>query len=607
MYLDAAVRLNPVLSPSTEVFLLSYGAGHTVVEMLEDIVSRTPDVVGFSCQGWSFRHYTLLFDLLREFLPEIRIVLGGNHVSYRGAELLHAYPSVDVVVNGEGERTFCDLLRYLVDGIGSLGVIPGITYRDESGPATTEERPRFKTLDEVPSAYLPPAVQLETYDIALLETNRGCPYACSFCYWGGAVGQKLSRATLERMSVELDQIGAAGVHTLFICDANFGILEQDLEIAHLLVEVRRRHGAPRTLHVNWAKNHAARVGAILDLLHEGGIHSNVFLALQTTSKTALSLAGRDERGRREMFDLADRLIREDRRVGCELIFGLPGDTLDDFRASYDKLFLSFPSVLVHPLWILPNTSYDRRRRELGIITLRPGGETDYEGLLQHDTLSREENREGLALLLGEEILVGSGYARTTIRCLAQLSPWTATACISAFERFVATREEVLATGLHEAFQRIRRQVYFDRALRSQLRQLIFEDREKSRGLLLAFLDMLELNPELKQVCAELARLDCALLPRSELAGEGSALSSHLAPFDIHEFSRRLLLSQSIGVEWVLASPATELTLRHPAGYARFRGEAIDLTGTWEGTVAESRPMAAPWGLTPTPPVQEEPV
>ena len=419
MYLRASLQSDAGLADRLRVTVHSFLAGASVACMADRIASASPDLLGFSCQGWNIAVYRQLLPTLRQLLPDAVIVLGGNHVSHQGIRWLTQLREVDIVVNGEGEQTICDLARWLLDSTPTLGEIAGITYRREGRPITTPPRLRAASLDEVVSPYLAACDELTTADVALWETNRGCPYHCSFCYWGGAVGQKLSRANLDRLRGELHAIATAEVPAVFLCDANFGILPRDVEIAEMVVDARQRFGAPQILHVNWAKNHARRVGEILDVLAHGDVHTNVYLALQTLSRPALALAGRDERGRPEMMQLARGILDRGGEVGAELIFGLPGETLKDFRAAYDELFLQFPSLLLHPLWILPNTTYDADRAAFGLVTLRPDPTVDYEGVLQHSTLSRDDNLAGLRLLLADEILVGTGYARTTMRGLSR--------------------------------------------------------------------------------------------------------------------------------------------------------------------------------------------
>ncbi|WP_345442144.1 B12-binding domain-containing radical SAM protein [Actinoallomurus vinaceus] len=588
MLLQASLEADERLAGRVEVSLHPFLAGTSLAAMAQTIAATTPDLIGLSCQGWNVATYRQLLPTLRQLLPEATVVLGGNHVSHQGDRWLRQLAEADVVVSGEGERTVCDLVCSLLDNKPRLSEIPGITYREDDELITTPDRPRVSSLEELPSAYAAPGVDLDLVDVALVETDRGCPYHCSFCYWGGAVGQKLTRAELDRFEAELEAIGKAGIGTIFLCDANFGILRRDVEVARMIVRIRERYGSPHTVHVNWAKNHATTVEEILAVLRAGNVHTNVFLALQTMSRPALRLAGRDERGRAEMMDLAHRIISDGGQVGAELIFGLPGETLEEFRSAYDELLLSFPSLLLHPLWILPNTTYDADRQALGLVTIRPDPTVDYEGVLRHRTLSVADNRAGLRLLLADEILIGSGYARTVVRGMARWAGLRPTDILSAFARFVGDRTDVLSGSLADAFDEIDAECYFHRRLRSQVRSAVYGDRATAGELLLAFIDQMINESNAREACRHLATYDSALLPRTDLDGAegGDTADSYLAmPYDIHAVARAFL-TRDAPLLPVDREPPVRIRLRHPVGFARHLRDAIDLSARWSGRVVD---------------------
>jgi radical SAM superfamily enzyme YgiQ (UPF0313 family) len=576
MYLRAALESDPDLTDRLTVAIHAFLAGASVAAMAAHIADASPDLIGFSCQGWNVALYRQLIPTLRQLLPHAVIVLGGNHVSYQGERWLAQLPEADLVVNGEGEQTITELARWLMTETPSLPEIAGITYRDGDRLMTTAERPRAASFDEIASPYLAGSPELSDADVVLWETNRGCPYHCSFCFWGGAVGQKLSRAQLARLRDELVTIAEAGVPAIFLCDANFGILPHDIEIAAMVVEVRQKYGTPHTLHVNWAKNHAHRVGEILDVLRDGGVGTNVYLALQTLSRPALALAGRDERGRPEMLQLARRIVDAGGDIGAELVFGLPGETLHDFESAYDELCLQFPSLLVHPLWVLPNTTYDIDRDRFGLITLRPDPTVDYEGVLEHNTLPRKDNQQGLALLLADDILMGTGYARTSVRGLAVWAGLRPTRTLHAFRAFLAGRTDRLARQLSGAFDYVHAESYFHRHVRGRA------DRAEAARLLAEFVDDVVEDPVARSACRQLARYDTALLPRADLDGVDPVDEILVASFDTHAVSAELL--RNPGEPPVPGQHGVAIRIRHPAGFARHSVDAIDLTGQWRGRV-----------------------
>lgn len=590
MYLKASVAADERLRHRVEVRLFNFVQAHTTAEMVSDLTAWSPNVIGMSCQGWNYRQLAATFETLRQFLPECFILLGGNHVTGRAGRILPAQPAVDAIVNGEGEYTFADLLTALLDG-APLSDVAGISLRDAQGCVmATPERPRTRSMTEVPSPYALD-VDYRAFDIALLETNRGCPYGCAFCYWGGRVAQKIARGELGRVREELDVIGRSGVEILFLCDANFGLLPQDVEVARLVVEARRRYGTPVEFNVNWAKNHAERVGEIIDILEGGGVRTAKTLPLQTLSLSALRMAGRSERGRRETIELARRLVCEGGDVYCELIFGMPGESLADFKSNYDALYRDFPYLRIHPLWILPNTEYDRRRDDFGLRTISPDPLSDYEAVVSHSTMTMADMRDGLAMLLAHSMLSLLGTARLSLRMLSSYDGRSVAASLVSFEQFLARRRDPLGEGLYELFERIRRSCYFERGLRDRKRQLLYASREATHALVSEFIDEQGIPAGLEGAVPEMLRLEAALLPRSDLHGQGFEREVHDFAFEPVELSRRLFVDDD-WPEWLESQHGrNRVEISHKAGLGALRGRNCDLTGSWNGRVVGVEPAA----------------
>ena len=163
------------------------------------------DVAGFSVYCWNFELSLAIARALKARRPRTLIVFGGPHVPDQGAPFLDAHPFVDVAVHGEGEATFLALL----EGLGRAGV-DGITVRGADGRAETRPKPpRIKDLDRIPSPYLTGAFArvMAAHPAlgwhALWETNRGCPFACTFCDWGSATASKVYQFSMHRVRAEI--------------------------------------------------------------------------------------------------------------------------------------------------------------------------------------------------------------------------------------------------------------------------------------------------------------------------------------------------------------------------------------------------------------------
>jgi radical SAM C-methyltransferase len=414
-YLKAVLEADPSISSEVDVRIYNLRGGWSITEMARNIFSDgTPDILAFSVLGWNYRNFACLADLHKQLKPNGRTVFGGNHVSHQAKKVFRECPEVDIVINGEGEFTFRELVTSILGNAEEpdLNSVPGLSFRAPDGShVTTAERDRIDDLDVIPSPFLTGAIPLLDrngnfpYEFALMETNRGCPYKCSFCYWGGAVGQRVRSFSRERLAEELDLFGFHQVPTVFLCDANFGMLEADEEFTEDLLRANEKYGFPVSLEANWAKNKSKRFHRIVRVLKERGFKSSFTLALQTLSDEALGDMQRRNMKLNQWEELADWLAEEGMEAFVELIWGAPGETTDSFIAGYDKLAEKVPRIAVYPLLLLPNTAYSNQRELHGFVTVR-GQADDFEYVLANRSSTLTENFRMqrfmyLARILGE--------------------------------------------------------------------------------------------------------------------------------------------------------------------------------------------------------------
>ena len=98
-------------------------------QLLEQLVALAPSVIGFSTYLWNIHKSLHLAGLLEQLLSNPLIVLGGPEAGPRAEELLMAHPEIDFIIDGEGERSFRDLMRWHFSAEGELGLISGLVYR----------------------------------------------------------------------------------------------------------------------------------------------------------------------------------------------------------------------------------------------------------------------------------------------------------------------------------------------------------------------------------------------------------------------------------------------------------------------------------------------
>jgi len=457
-YLKSVALADDDLRAAFDIEIVNYRGGLTRTEMANELYGRPlPDVLAFSVLGWNFQTFGALAETYKQLHPDGWVIFGGTHVANQAERVFRLYPEVDVVVNGEGELIFRELLLARRAGVpkSELGHITGISFRTETGEVrTTADRERIDDLDIIPSPILTGAIDLTDdagrfrYDVALIETNRGCPYKCSFCYWGGATGQRMRAFSRERLRQELEVYAKHKVHTIVACDSNFGLLPIDEEFVDDLIEIREQYGYPRALETSWAKNKSKTFFSIVRKMKQAGMRSSFTLALQTLSGDALATMNRKNMKVNAWEDLAEWLEQEGLDCYAELIWGAPGETVESFMEGYDKLARHVSRIAVYPLLLLPNTEYADKKDGYGIISVR-GDNDDFEYVLAHDTMTFAENQQMARFMFWARVVAENAVLRYIWIGLREFADITQSQVLRDLDSWVSACDDEAAVVLKE--------------------------------------------------------------------------------------------------------------------------------------------------------------
>jgi radical SAM superfamily enzyme YgiQ (UPF0313 family) len=347
-----------------------------IADAVESLVDA--DVVGFSTYVWNGRISIEIARRLKERRPETLVVFGGPHVPDKPEHFLRENRFVDLVVHNEGEARFLDILeRYPErrwDDIPSTSFIrpDGSLVRNPPGP-------RFNDLDAVPSPFLSGAFDRlvaanpEERWIGLWETNRGCPFRCTFCDWGSATAAKVTKFGIDRLYGEVDWFARRKIEYIFCCDANFGIQKRDVEIAEYVAKVKRETGYPKALSVQNTKNATERAYQTQKTLSDAGLNKGVALSMQSVDSTTLTAIKRENIALETYFELQRRFTRDKVETYSDLILGLPGETYDSFVQGVDLLIQNgqHNRIQFNNLSILPNAEMGdpEYQRRYGMVTV----------------------------------------------------------------------------------------------------------------------------------------------------------------------------------------------------------------------------------------------
>lgn len=343
--------------------------------LVYQVLRLQPDVVGISVTCWNARTVYETCDLLRKADSRIAIVLGGPEVGPQAEEVLATSPAVDMIVRGEGEETFAELLRVLVAGKRAW-MVPGVTARNGDEIISAPDRPLIEDLDSIPSPYLA-GVLAPSEMSSYLETFRGCPHRCAYCYEAKG-SQRIRSFSRERVCAEIDLVAAApNVRTFSFSDSVFNLTGERLAwLADALEPHARRGIRLHTIEVD-----IERIGeADAALLRRAGVAS-VETGPQTIGAKALQTCHRTFDPERFASGV-NALRAAGISVECDLIIGLPGDTVSDVIAALKWLLELDPGMLQSStLRVLPGTDLWARAKELGL---------EFDSGREHEVIRTEE-------------------------------------------------------------------------------------------------------------------------------------------------------------------------------------------------------------------------
>lgn len=339
------------------------------------------DVVGFSCYIWNWQLSLRVAELIRKQNPSSLIVVGGPQVSTQTDELFQKYPFLDIACHGEGELTFHDILRTLVSG-SALDSISGTSFYNRSSITviTNPPRPEIKDPDIIQSPYLNGTFETllegekDIEWVGSLETNRGCPYSCTFCKWVGNYStNKVRLFSQERVEKEIVWFGKKRIKSVYGCDANFGILKRDKEIIKTLVRTKREYEYPKKFRVCFAKNSNENVLGIGRLLVSNDMAMGITISLQSLNNDTLRSIKRNNIKTDNFRVLQSKSNQNNIPTLTEMIVALPKETYNSFVKGLDTLLESgqHSGTNVYHCTILPNAemSSPEYQQKYGIKTV----------------------------------------------------------------------------------------------------------------------------------------------------------------------------------------------------------------------------------------------
>jgi radical SAM superfamily enzyme YgiQ (UPF0313 family) len=346
-----------------------------------------PDLIGFSNYVWNGSLADGFAKMIKAHLPETIVVFGGPNyptTSEAQARYLKEHSAVDFYIIKEGEVAFARLVQALIDNGGSVETVkklrlPSVHCQTTEGEVLLPEpAPRIDDLSKIPSPYTSGRLD-EFFDgrlLPIIQTNRGCPFTCTFCVEGTQYFIKVSRNSQQNIQAELDYIGrkmqelrsAGGRNDLFIADSNFGMYQEDLDTARSLAETRQRYGWPEYINVATGKNQKERVLEASRII-DGALRLSG--SVQSLDPVVLENIKRKNINAEELFALGLQANAVGANTYSEIILALPGDSLKAHLATIQTVMnAGFTNIYLFQLMLLPGTDMatEESKKKFGMVT-----------------------------------------------------------------------------------------------------------------------------------------------------------------------------------------------------------------------------------------------
>jgi radical SAM superfamily enzyme YgiQ (UPF0313 family) len=346
-----------------------------------------PQVIGFSNYVWNNRLTMSFARAIKKNFPEIVLITGGPNYAHTlegRANYFKTYPFIDFHVINEGEQAFYLLIQQLLgvdmDKAQLHECMPSIDFVNGAGEfrAAAEFLSRIKDLSEIPSPYT--LGLLDRYFdgkwAPIIQTNRGCPFTCTFCVEGNAYYNKVNQSQHDKVREELEYIAprmmhlkeSGGRNDLQIADSNFGMFKEDIHTCHIIAEMQDKYGWPEYINVATGKNNKHRVLEAAKLIR-GALKLSG--SVQSLDKEVLGNIKRSNISETQLIELALEARDAGANVYSEVILGLPGDKPQSHFETIQKLMnADFNIICLYQLMLLPGTELisEESRKKWGFQT-----------------------------------------------------------------------------------------------------------------------------------------------------------------------------------------------------------------------------------------------
>ena len=354
------------------------------IQKLEDELERSPpDILGLSNYAWCYRLSREMSKIFLKLNPNGIVVWGGPNFPLdlpSQERFFRDNTVIDIYVPVEGEIGFANIVKKALEVKSKdefrnkilEDPIDGCITRVKKEKMQYSTSPiRTKQLDEIPSPYTTGILD-EFFDgklAPMIQTNRGCPFSCTFCVDGSDLVNKINSFSNERIRKELHYIAkhvTPNMHSMHISDLNFGMYPKDLEVCDDIKKIQEKYNFPKYVKVTSGKNKKEKIIAAIKKL---GSSTSMTMSVQSMDPQVLSNIRRDNISKDALVALGPALKEEGLNTVSEVILGLPGETYaSTLQTIKDLIHANIDWINIWTLMLLDgselNTPQERKKWNL---------------------------------------------------------------------------------------------------------------------------------------------------------------------------------------------------------------------------------------------------
>ena len=363
-----------------EITLFKY-----IDEIDKAVNENPPDILGLSNYCWSHNVSYEIFKMCKKTNPNVVTIWGGPNFPIdfpSQKKFMERYKEVDIYVPTEGETGFSNVVKKVLESNSideveqqiTQSPIDGCISRNEQGQIQyTIPTVRISSLDEIPSPYLNGMMD-KFFDgklTPMLQTNRGCPFHCTFCTDGRDEVNKVNNFSTARVQSEIQYIAEhipKNTHSLHISDLNFGMYPRDIEICESLVKIQEEFDYPKYIKCTTGKNQKDKIIKAIKKLNSS---LRVTMSVQSLDSDVLNNIRRDNISVDHMLALYPAIKEAELQTTSEVILGLPGETYSNhIQTLRDLIRAKMDEIVVHTCMLLDGSEMNlpEERKKWGMKT-----------------------------------------------------------------------------------------------------------------------------------------------------------------------------------------------------------------------------------------------